>query len=261
MSILKKIKKIKQKEIIALKEKVSLNDRKEILRDLPETRDFETSILEKNNSSYTLITEIKKASPSKGIIRSDFNPIDIALSYERGGSSCISVLTDKEHFLGSNNYLKDVKNTVSLPVLRKDFIIDPLQVLESRKLGADCILIIIGMNSIEKNREIEGFALDLGLECILEVHSLDELNATKSFASNMIGINNRNLNTFETKIETTTNLLPEISPKKTVISESGFSNKYELQKLANQGVSSFLIGESLMRKVDIEIATKNLLGA
>ena len=260
MSILQKIKSIKQKELALLKKEISIRDKNKIIQESQEPRGFEKALLEKKNQMYTLITEIKKASPSKGIIRKNFNPVEIALSYEKGGGSCISVLTDRENFLGSNSYLKDVKKNTRLPILRKDFIIDPLQVLESKKLGADCILIIIGMNSVEENRKIESLALDMGLECILEVHSLEELEATKSFFSNMIGINNRNLNTFETKISTTVELIPKTSSNKTIISESGFSEKKDLENLASLGVSSFLIGESLMRQSDIEIATKKLIG-
>ena len=260
MSILQKIKSIKQKELTSLRKEISLSDRNHIIKESPPPKGFEKALLEKKDQMYTLITEIKKASPSKGIIRKNFNPVEIALSYEKGGGSCLSVLTDKENFLGSNSYLKDVKKNTILPILRKDFIIDPLQVLESRKLGADCILIIIGMNSVEENRKIESLALDIGLECILEVHSLEELESTKRFFSNMIGINNRNLNTFETKISTTVDLIPKISSNKTIISESGFSERKDLLKLANLGVSSFLVGESLMRQVDIENATKKLIG-
>ncbi len=259
MSILQKIKLIKQKELMHLRKEISLGDKNQIMNESAEPKGFEKALLEKKDQSYTLITEIKKASPSKGIIRENFNPIEIALSYEKGGGSCISVLTDKENFMGSNSYLKDVKRNTRLPVLRKDFIIDPLQVLESRKIGADCILIIIGMNSVEDNKKIESLALDIGLECILEVHSLEELEKTKSFFSNMIGINNRDLNTFETKISTTVDLIPEIPSSKTIISESGFSEKKDLEELAELGVASFLIGESLMRQVDIEYATKKLI--
>ena len=148
---------------------------------------------------------------------------------------------------------------MSLPILRKEFIIDPLQVIESKNLGADCILIIIGMNSIEVNKLIETMALDIGLECILEVHSLEELEATKHFSSNIIGINNRDLNTFFTDIETTIKLLPHIPKSKTIISESGLSKKSQLERLAELGVSSFLVGESLMKQNNVEEATKSLL--
>ena len=222
---------------------------------------MKTSFKEKigNKVGYTLITEIKKASPSKGIIREDFNPKELAISYEKGGASCLSVLTDVIYFKGSNDYITQIKDVVSLPILRKEFIIDPLQVIEAKNLGADCILIIIGMNSIEDNKSIESMALDIGLECILEVHSLEELEATKHFSSNIIGINNRDLNTFVTDIETTVKLLPNVPKNKTVISESGLSEKSDLERLAKLGVSSFLVGESLMKQDDVEKATKLLM--
>ena len=168
-------------------------------------------------------------------------------------------MTDVTYFKGSNDYIAQIKDIVSLPILRKDFMIDPLQVIESKNLGADCILIIIGMNSIEDNKIIESMALDIGLECILEVHSLEELEATKHFSSNIIGINNRDLNTFHTDIETTVKLLPNVPKYKTVISESGLSKKSDLERLAKLGVSSFLVGESLMRQEDPEKATKLLM--
>ena len=211
------------------------------------------------NRSVSLITEIKKASPSKGIIREDFNPCELARSYEKGGASCLSVLTDTTYFKGSNDYIAQIKKIVSLPILRKDFIIDPLQVIESKNLGADCILIIVGMNSIEDNKKIEYMALDIGLECILEVHSLEELEATKHFSSNIIGINNRDLNTFVTDMETTIKLLPRVPKNKTIISESGLSKKSDLVRLANLGVSSFLVGESLMKQQDVEKATRSIM--
>ena len=152
-----------------------------ILLNLQKTNNDLKILKEFRNRRYTLITEIKKASPSKGIIREDFNPCELARSYEKGGASCLSVLTDTTYFKGSNDYIAQIKKIVSLPILRKDFIIDPLQVIESKNLGADCILIIVGMNSIEDNKKIEYMALDIGLECILEVHSLEELEATKHF--------------------------------------------------------------------------------
>ena len=137
------------------------------------------------------IRDSKKASPSKGIIREDFNPQELAISYEKGGASCLSVLTDENYFQGCKEYVTKIKEVVSIPVLRKEFMIDPLQVIETKTLGADCILIIIGMNSLDENKMIESMALDIGLECILEVHSFEELEATKHFSSNIIGINNR----------------------------------------------------------------------
>ena len=259
MSILDQIKLTKMREVSALNKNQLEHDRLSFLKSSPKKLPFENSLKEPRNSIYTLITEIKKASPSKGIIREDFNPRKLAISYEKGGASCLSVLTDETYFKGSKKYIPQIKDVVSLPILRKEFMIDPLQVIESKNLGADCILIIIGMNSIKENKLIESTALDIGLECILEVHSLEELEATKHFSSNIIGINNRDLNTFLTDTETTIKLLPHIPKNKIIISESGLSKKSELEKLAELGVSSFLIGESLMRENNVEKATKSLL--
>ena len=259
MSILDKIKLTKMREVSLLNKNQLEHDRLNFLKSSPKKLPFEDSLKEPRNSMYTLITEIKRASPSKGIIREDFNPRELAISYEKGGASCLSVLTDETYFKGSNEYIPQIKDVVSLPILRKEFMIDPLQVIESKNLGADCILIIIGMNSIKENKLIESTALDIGLECILEVHSLEELEATKHFSSNIIGINNRDLNTFITDTATTIKLLPHIPKNKTIISESGLSKKSELERLAELGVSSFLVGESLMKQNNVEKATKSLL--
>ena len=259
MSILDQIKLTKMREVSKLNKNQLEYDRKNFVKSLENKQRFEDSLKNSGNRQYTLITEIKKASPSKGIIREDFNPCELARSYEKGGASCLSVLTDTTYFKGSNDYIAQIKKIVSLPILRKDFIIDPLQVIESKNLGADCILIIVGMNSIEDNKKIEYMALDIGLECILEVHSLEELEATKHFSSNIIGINNRDLNTFVTDIKTTIKLLPRVPKNKTIISESGLSKKSDLVRLANLGVSSFLVGESLMKQQDVEKATRSIM--
>ena len=259
MSILDQIKLTKMREVSKLNKNQLEYDRKNFVKSSKNKQRFEDSLKNSGNRRYSLITEIKKASPSKGIIREDFNPCELARSYEKGGASCLSVLTDTTYFKGSNDYIAQIKKIVSLPILRKDFIIDPLQVIESKNLGADCILIIVGMNSIEDNKKIEYMALDIGLECILEVHSLEELEATKHFSSNIIGINNRDLNTFVTDIETTIKLLPRVPKNKTIISESGLSKKSDLVRLANLGVSSFLVGESLMKQQDVEKATRSIM--
>ena len=259
MSILDQIKLTKMREVSKLNKNQLEYDRKNFVKSSKNKQRFEDSLKTSGNRRYTLITEIKKASPSKGIIREDFNPCELARSYEKGGASCLSVLTDTTYFKGSKDYIAQIKKIVSLPILRKDFIIDPLQVIESKNLGADCILIIVGMNSIEDNKKIEYMALDIGLECILEVHSLEELEATKHFSSNIIGINNRDLNTFVTDIETTIKLLPRVPKNKTIISESGLSKKSDLVRLANLGVSSFLVGESLMKQQDVEKATRSIM--
>ena len=259
MSILDQIKLTKMREVSKLNKNQLEYDRKNFVKSSENKQRFEETLKNSGNKRYTLITEIKKASPSKGIIREDFNPRELARSYEKGGASCLSVLTDSNYFKGSNDYIARIKEVVSLPILRKDFIIDPLQVIESKNLGADCILIIVGMNSIEDNKKIEYMALDIGLECILEVHSLEELEATKHFSSNIIGINNRDLNTFVTDIETTIKLLPRVPKNKTIISESGLSEKSDLVRLANLGVCSFLVGESLMKQQDVEKATRSMM--
>ena len=260
MSILSEIKLTKMREVSQLNKTQLEHDRQNFLKTSQGYKRFEDSLNQSRNNLYTLITEIKKASPSKGIIREDFNPRELALAYERGGASCLSVLTDVSYFKGSNEYISQIKEAVSLPILRKEFMIDPLQLVETKNLGADCILIIIGMNSVEDNKVIESMALDIGLECILEVHSLEELEATKYFSSNIVGINNRDLNTFITDIETTIKLLPHVPKNKIIISESGLSKKSDLEKLAELGVSSFLVGESLMKQNNVEKATKALLG-
>ena len=259
MSILSKIKLTKIREVNELDKNQLEYDRQNFLKSTQNNQRFANSLKNSGDKLYTLITEIKKASPSKGIIREDFNPRKLAMSYEKGGAACLSILTDAHYFKGSNEYITQIKEVVSIPILRKEFMIDPLQVIESKNLGADCILIIIGMNSVEDNKKIESMALDIGLECILEVHSLEELEATKHFSSNIIGVNNRDLNTFITNIETTIKLLPHVPKNKTIISESGLSEKSDLERLAKLGVSSFLVGESLMKQNNVEKATKSLL--
>ena len=259
MSILSQIKATKMREVNELDKNQLEYDRQNFLKSTQNNQRFANSLKNSGDKPYTLITEIKKASPSKGIIREDFNPRKLATSYEKGGAACLSILTDAHYFKGSNEYITQIKEVVSIPILRKEFMIDPLQVIESKNLGADCILIIIGMNSVEDNKKIESMAMDIGLECILEVHSLEELEATKHFSSNIIGVNNRDLNTFITNIETTIKLLPHVPKNKTIISESGLSEKSDLEWLAKLGVSSFLIGESLMTQNNVEKATKSLL--
>ena len=259
MSILSKIKLTKIREVNELDKNQLEYDRQNFLKSTQNNQRFANCLKNSGDKLYTLITEIKKASPSKGIIREDFNPRKLAMSYEKGGAACLSILTDAHYFKGSNEYITQIKEVVSIPILRKEFMIDPLQVIESKNLGADCILIIIGMNSVEDNKKIESMAMDIGLECILEVHSLEELEATKHFSSNIIGVNNRDLNTFITNIETTIKLLPHVPKNKTIISESGLSEKSDLERLAKLGVSSFLVGESLMKQNNVEKATKSLL--
>jgi indole-3-glycerol phosphate synthase len=201
--------------------------------------------------AFRIIAEVKKASPSKGLIRADFDPVAIALAYERAGASAVSVLTDEGYFQGSLEHLEAVRAAVSLPCLRKDFIIDPFQVWEARAAGADAILLILaalGDDALAARLAAEAAAL--GMDVLWEVHDEAECDRARRFGPRLIGINNRNLRTFEVSIETTNRLLPRIPPKVLAVSESGFHRREELALLSSWGVGAFLIGESLMRAPD-----------
>ena len=223
-------------------------------------RGFIEAISKKVSSEETaIIAEIKKASPSKGLIREDFEPKKIAKDYEANGATSLSVLTDEPFFQGKLEYLDMVRNSCSLPILRKDFMIDPYQIYETKASGGDCILLIVAALDLAQLKDFSQLAKELNLDVLIEVHSDEELNKALTIDPKLVGINNRDLNTFVTDIETTVNLLPSVPKNKTVISESGFSEKSDLEKLAKLGVSSFLVGESLMRQEDLEKATKLLM--
>jgi len=207
-----------------------------------------------------LISEIKKASPSKGVIQPNFDPIKIAQIYQSGGASAISVLTDKDFFQGSTEYLVNVRNAVSLPVLRKDFIIDPLQMEQTASLEADAVLLIAAALDDTQLRELYTSALELELDPLIEVHSLEELERVLPLEPPIIGINNRNLATFETTIETTIQLIAHIPDQITVVAESGIHTGEQARKLQDAGVRALLVGESLMRAQDIVALMKELTG-
>ena len=250
MKTLADIIKFKKEEITLKKSALSLETMKQKF-------DYDFSIrpfvkkIEENKSAISIISEIKKASPSKGIIRSDFNPIEIGKIYEKNGAACLSILTDKKFFQGDNNFIKAVKREVSLPILRKDFIIDEWQIEESKYIGADCILLILSCLSFNQAKEYEDYAHKLGMSVIVEVHDLDELELANKLNSKLIGINNRNLKTMDVDINTSIKLIKNLDNGKIPISESGISSSKDLNKLRDAGFNTFLIGEAFMKENNI----------
>jgi indole-3-glycerol phosphate synthase len=264
MNILDEIKTYKLEEVRDRKSKVSqhaLEERARVGAD--PVRGFAKALQHKKASGKVgLIAEIKKASPSKGIIRQDFDPEKLAQAYEEGGAACLSVLTDTPSFKGYDMYLTQARAATSLPVLRKDFLYDPYQVVEARTLGADCILLIMATLSDAQAQELEACCLEWGMDALIEVHDEDELDrALKTLRSNLIGINNRNLKTFEIDLSTSIRLRQTIPQDKLVVSESGIFTNSDIKALqANADIHTFLVGESLMRQENVIEATRSLLG-
>ena len=225
----------------------------------PVVRDFVGAIRAQiAQNKAAVIAEIKKASPSKGIIRADFQPAQLALSYATGGACCLSVLTDKQYFQGANEYLVAARAACTLPVLRKDFMIDEYQVWEARAMGADCILLIAAVLSGDTMHKLEAVAEKLGMAVLVEVHNLAELTRALSLNTPLLGINNRNLSTFEVRLETTLELLAHIPKDKIVVTESGIMSTMDVAKMREHGVNVFLVGESLMRQASPGAALKQL---
>jgi len=219
--------------------------------DAPETRGFAAAIEAKIDAGMSaVIAEVKKASPSKGVIRPDFDPAAIARSYEKGGAACLSVLTDKDFFHGSEDFLRQARNACSLPVLRKDFVIDPYQVYEARAIGADCILLIVAALGDAALLELSLLAADLDLDVLCEVHDAEELERALALPVPLIGVNNRNLRTFETNIDTSIELQALMEYDRILVSESGIHSADDVERLRDAGINAFLVGEAFMRAED-----------
>ena len=231
------------------------------LADVPPVRGF-AAALERQlaQGRYGLIAEIKKASPSAGMIRPDFDPATLARAYEAGGAACLSVLTDAPFFRGSDDDLRTARAAASLPVLRKDFILDPYQIVESRGIGADCVLLIMAALSDAMARELAAAAAELGMDVLAEIHDREELERALRLGVRLIGVNNRNLKTLAVDLATTERLAREVPPDRVVVAESGIRGPEDLDRLAHAGARCFLVGETLMREPDVTAATRRLLG-
>lgn len=256
--ILNKILATKADEVAAAKAAVPLDEIKRQVAAAAPARDFLAAIHAKHAAAQpAVIAEVKKASPSKGLIRADFNPVEIALAYERAGAACLSVLTDAPYFQGAPEYLQQVKAAVALPVLRKDFMIDDYQVYQARAWGADAILLIAAALEAAQLEALERTAHELGMTVLLELHDQSELAKCRKLTTKLVGVNNRNLRTFDVSLQQTLDLLPELGGK-TVVTESGITGKADVAFMQSHGVHTFLIGETFMRADNIEAAVKSL---
>ena len=245
--ILKKILARKVEEVAERKSKRPIKELQAEANDCPPPREFVDAIQQRIDANKpAIIAEIKKASPSKGVIREDFNPADIARSYEQAGASCLSVLTDIDFFQGSDEHLQSAREACSLPTLRKDFMIDPYQIYASRVLGADCILLIVSALSDMQLQDFSGMAGELTMDVLVEVHDREELERGLMLRTPLIGINNRNLHTFETTIETTIGLLTDVFHDRTVVTESGIHTSEDVKLMRKHNVNTFLVGEAFM---------------
>lgn len=260
---LNRIVETKKLEVAKLAETLDIAQAEQAIAELPPCRGFERALRQdERNRELALIAEVKKASPSKGLIREDFHPVELASAYEAAGADCISVLTDEQYFQGSNQYLSDIAKVVKLPLLRKDFIIDELQIYEARLIGADCILLIVAILSDEQLSAFHDLAKRLGMDVLVEVHDEAELRRVLALdKATLIGINNRNLHTFETSLETTAKLIKLMPPHVLKISESGILSGADYDYVHAAAAEGLLIGEHFMRQGDVGAAIEQLMGA
>ena len=259
--VLAKICADKRRHIEAKKSECPLAELEKAIAELPPTRGFCRALVETAaNGNLALIAEIKKASPSKGLIRTEFDPPALAQAYQNGGATCLSILTDKPYFQGNDSFLTTARSAVSLPALRKDFTLDPYQLFEARVIGADAILLIMAALCDSDANSLASLASEIGLDVLVEVHNREELDRALTIDADLIGINNRNLKTLSVDLSVTEELASSVPNDKTIVAESGLYSYADLLRMKDAGASAFLVGESLMRKSDVEQATRALLG-
>jgi indole-3-glycerol phosphate synthase len=260
--ILQRILAVKRDEVAAAAARVDLASVRAAAEAAAPGRDFVAALRARIAAGRpAVIAEVKRASPSKGVLRADFDPAAIARSYAAGGAACLSVLTDRQFFQGAPEHLVAARSACALPVLRKDFVVDPYQVYEARTLGADCILLIVAALDLPRMQALEAAAQALGMAVLVEVHDAAELDLALALSSPLVGINNRNLRTFETRLDTTLDLLPRVPRDRLVVTESGILARTDVERMRANGVGAFLVGEAFMRAADPGAALEQFFGS
>ncbi len=257
-SILQRILQTKREEVADRSRRTDLPSIRAAALDQPAARGFAQQVLDRSAGGTAVIAEVKKASPSAGVIREDFRPAEIAASYEGAGAACLSVLTDEQYFQGSDSYLQQARDACSLPVLRKDFMVDPWQVHESRALGADCILLIVAALPRGLLQELDGLAREVGLDVLVEVHNEEEMEDALSTGAGLVGVNNRDLHTFTTDLGTSERLVKMVPGSRTMVTESGIHTVQDVERMRASGIHAFLVGEAFMRSPDPGAALQQL---